>query len=164
MAGTGASVAAAALFTTITSMSDGFNIGQQISLQLTDANGNSYDMGRITRFTSTPKGTDIESKTIVLNGYVDVKRSREGWTGEVTVDRTNGKWDALEAAQEAAFHAGQPQMYFTLKATILNDDTTTDVFQFIRCEFHMTAGGNWALDEKVEQTVSFTAAQRRKLQ
>lgn len=156
--------ALSALFTTVTSLNDGFNVGQQISLNLTDALGNNYDMGRITRFSHTSKGTELESKTIVKNGYVDHKDMREGWTGEVVVDRTNGKWDALEAAQEQSFHAGGGQLYFTLKATIVNDDGTIDVLQFIRCAFKMTTAGNWSLDEKVEQTITFRAAERRKLQ
>ncbi|GAC1394027.1 MAG: hypothetical protein NVSMB31_13970 [Vulcanimicrobiaceae bacterium] len=148
-------------FSTPTNLSEGFNIGQQRSISLVGyGDGTIYDLGRVTSFTASPKGTEVDSKTINRRGYVDHKYMREGWTGEIMFDRTNGNMDRLEALQERLFHAGGRQMYFTLVEKTVNDDGGLDEYTYERCEVHMTNGGTWRMDEKVEQTIAFRAAEK----
>lgn len=143
-----------------------FNIGTDKSIVVIDnSTGLPISLGgRVTDIETTSKMTTITSLPIDNRGYAQHRYAYNGWTGTITVDRSNGDADALQALQEANYHAGGAQKYYTVTETIRNSaDGTVDVYQYNYCVISLPSSGAWRKDASVPLRLSFEAQERVQL-
>lgn len=141
----------------------GFNIGIQRSWTIIDSTtGLPVDYGGdVIDLTSSPNLKHVEINPISTNGYSKYKTNRTGWKGSITVARNNGAGDTFEAAQEALFHAGFTQKYFTIIETTTNDEGTVDTFQYTGCELFWDDAGMARMDSAIEIKMGMNAQSRQ---
>jgi hypothetical protein len=140
----------------------GFGTGIQRQITIIDNNTSlPVDLGGdLISFESSPKVTKIEVKPIDNGGYNKFKRAYDGWTGKLVVDHVTGSLDAFQAAQEANYHAGGAQNYYTIDEVTRNDDGSIDTYQYQFCCIDLSTAGDWKKDSATELTLEFDAQSR----
>jgi hypothetical protein len=139
-----------------------FNVGTDKTIVVTNLSTGANVLlgGRVTEIQSASKDQLITSQPIDNGGRVDHRVLPEGWSGTLTVDRANGDADNLKAMLDAAFYAGQGQVFFSILETITNQsDGTTNQFQYTNVVLHEFDGGAWRKD-KVPTKIQFAAQER----
>lgn len=139
-----------------------FNIGTDRTIQVIQNSTNQPINlgGRITDIEATSKMTTITSNPIDNQGYAQHRYSYEGWTGTITIDRANGFSDALQAFQEANYHQGGQQNYFTILETTNNPNGTQDSFQYNYCVIKLPTTGQSRRDQTISLRLEFDAQER----
>lgn len=150
-----------------------FNIGIDRAVQLVDANNNSYtfdmsgnpgSLGRLVSFESKPTVDVVENPAISDGGVNDSMVEWKDWKGTITLDRRNANADSLFAQFEAAYHAGQPQLKFTIHETTANRDragqVTYTTFIYPNASIWLDDAGTWALGTRPEVKLMFHATGR----
>lgn len=138
-----------------------FNVGTDLSLTIFN---NSTGMqvlldGKKTGFTAKAKDKLIESAPIDNGGIPDHRVVSAGWTGSIDVDKNTDDFQALYAALEANYYAGNPQVYFTITATVQRPDGSgISRYQFQRAVFHAYDPGTLKKEAIVTVVVTFDAA------
>lgn len=141
----------------------GFNTGIQRSWVIIDnATGKQVPWGGdVLDLEASPMTKDITIEPISTQGYNKFKTDRAGWQGTFSVARNNGDADNFEAAQEALYHAGGTQKYFTILETTSNDDGSVDQMQFEGCELKMTNAGQARKDSSIDMKFAFRGYSRQ---
>lgn len=138
-----------------------FNQGIQRSITLIDNTGTPVSYGGdLLSFMSKPDVVKVKIKPIDNGGYQKNEYNYEGWSGSFTVARNNGALDQLQAAQEVAFHNRLGQQYYTIDEVTINNDGTTNIYQYVGCAINMETAGDWKMDSAVDITVSFECQAR----
>jgi hypothetical protein len=75
---------------------NGFSVGKDVSLSITNPNGNIPSLA-LTSFTAKPMFTDIKSKR--LDGKTYFGEIPDGWNGSFKLDRTDPTVDTFFANQ-----------------------------------------------------------------
>jgi len=149
-----------------------FNIGIDRTVQLVDQTGraSSFDntgspgsLGRLISFESTATVDVVENPAISDGGDNDSMTEYKDWKGTIVIDRRNANADAFFAALEAAYHAGNQQLKFTIHETTVNrtgTQTSTSSFVYINASVWIEKTGTWALGTRPEITLMFHATRR----
>jgi len=137
----------------------GFNTGPQRSWVIVDnTTGLPVDFGGdVMDLQASPNLKHIEINPISNQGYPKYKTQRTGWKGTLTVARNNANADLFESVQEALFHAGGTQRYFTIVEKTNNDDGTSDEFEYSGAEFFMDDSGAARMENPIEMKFGFNA-------
>jgi len=133
---------------------NGFSVGKDVSLSLTNPNGNLSVVGLIS-FTSKPMFTDLKSKR--LDGMTYFGEIPDGWTGTFKFDRLSPAIDSFFASLEAGYYAGQNNPSGTIQEVISEADGTTTTWQYNGVVLKLDDAGDWKGDAKVEHTFTFNA-------
>lgn len=144
-----------------------FNVGTDKSIVVIDNDtGAPISLGgRIIDITSAPKAKLIESHPIDNDGYSQFRESFDGWDGTLTMDRSNGSLDTLQALKEANYHATGAQKFFTITETIRNQaDSSINIFQYNYAVLMLEDSGSWKKDATVPVRAKFHAQDRVQLQ
>ncbi len=142
---------------------NGFNTGIQRSWIIID-NATQLPVpwgGDVLDLESSPMINEITIKPISTQGYDKFKDDRSGWDGTLTVARNNGDADNFEAAQEALYHSGGTQKYFTIYETTLNDDGTSDEYVYAGATLKMTNAGSARKDASIDLKFKVRAQSRQ---
>lgn len=146
-------------------MSDGFSIGTQHSLVITDdVTGASVPLdGRRTAFSSKPREKLETSEPVDQGGLVEDVLIPGGWSGSIKVDRNSDDFGALYALLEEAFYGGAAGRKFTITSyEPTPDKSAIAVYQFTKVVFHNYDPGEWSRG-MVKPSVDFVAQKRTKI-
>lgn len=141
-----------------------FNLGTDLSVTVISNNtGQPIALGgRLVEFDAKPDIKDVESDPIDNQFYTTIRQVYGKWTGSLKVDRATGDLDILMSQQEANYHAGGPQSYYTITALVNNSEPGYAPTQLIfnQCTIKLTTMGTWNKNDKVSVTVDFTSINR----
>ncbi len=111
----------------------------------------------ITGWATEQETAEIESRP--LNGARIRANIPDGWRGTITYDRTDGRMDRYFAFRERMFHAGGNLPPCTIVETITEADGSVSQYRYVDVSPTFNAG-QARTNEKVEQTISWTASRR----
>ena len=138
-----------------------FTVGKDISVTIQTPTGQLDIAQGITDFSADPMFTELKSKP--LNGIPIFGQIPDGWKGSFKLDRFNPRVDNYFAALEAAYYAGANQLAGTIYQTIQEPNGSITQWRFTGVILKLEKAGDFSGDKKVEQTISFMAAQRIKV-
>ena len=149
---------------TVRPLNSDFNTGIDRNIVIVDENtGQTIYAGKYTELTSKNEVTKIKVKPLNNGARTLTKNDYEGWTGTITIAREDGSWDAFQAIQEAQYHAGQSQHYFSVYETTSNQNGTVDEFHYVHATLNLTEGGTWRKESDVPLRIEFDAEERIQL-
>jgi hypothetical protein len=111
--------------------------------------------GDVLDLEDSPIIKDITIEPISTGGYDVFKTDRAGWKGTITIARNSAAADLFEAVQEALYHSGGTQKYFTIVETTVDDNGTIDQFQITGCDLRMQTAGMAKKDSAIEVKLDF---------
>lgn len=135
-----------------------FNIGSDVVMTFL-SNGVPFGAILLTSFESKQLTTKLTSKPIT--GDPGYRENEEGWEGTFEVDRSNPTLDDFFAAKETARFSGQQPPVVTITEAITNVDNSVSRYRYEGVAMKLDNAGKKSSDEKVVQTVSYTAARRK---
>lgn len=144
-----------------------FNTGIDRKIVIVDSStGQQYEFSTIgdelVSFDPKPKHAQVSRKTISRGGREDVQTERYGWTGTIVVSRSGPSFELLEYAQELAFRQQLDPKKFTIHEQIRNRDGsgTTTKWRYESCDLRLSEGGQSALGQELNLTLTFDATDR----
>ena len=138
-----------------------FSVGKDVTLTVVTSYGTLKFAG-LTDFTADPMTTDLKSKGI--DGTPRFGFIPDGWKGSFKLDRVDPTVDNYWAQVEADYFAGKNIQAGTISETITEADGSVTQWQYTGVILRLEKGGDWGGDRKVEQTVTFEAARKTKVQ
>ena len=141
---------------------NGLNIGRDITLSIVTPEAGVLNLPVLMDYEPKPKVK--EDMVIPLNGDNIPLQFIEGWTGDFTVERSNGAIDSYWALVEANYFNGVPQQGATITETITNPDASTNIFRYESVLLKPESMGSWKGDTDVPVKMSFQASRRIQVQ
>jgi hypothetical protein len=146
---------------------NGFNIGQDISVQFQSDGGVAGGLGGGT-FTADNLGHLMNFSAEIIDKEIDVipisnlgrplyDTVYHGWRGKLTFTRVNGQLTNLLADLMNKFFNSGTRVHFNISVTVLNRDGTTDRVNFTQCSLSKGTFGDFKADKEVDQSFSFRA-------
>ncbi|MFZ0270995.1 MAG: hypothetical protein WAL34_04010 [Acidobacteriaceae bacterium] len=132
-----------------------FSVGRDVSLTLTNPNGN-LTLSGLTQFDAKPVYTAIKSKRI-SDGKTHHAQIPDGWEGSFKLDRLDPSVDIFFANLEAGYYAGQNTPSGTIQEIIAEADGSTTTWSYDEVVLKLDDAGSWAADKKVDQAIGFNA-------
>jgi hypothetical protein len=86
-----------------------------------------------------------------------------GWNGTITAERMDATLDDFWAKWEENYYNGIDQPRGTITETITEANGTVSVYRYEGVSFHLTDAGNKQGEKTVNQTLSWTANRRKKV-
>jgi hypothetical protein len=139
---------------------NGFSVGRDVVLDIVGPDG-PIRFSLITKFSSKP---DTEDKKIKgLDGRTRPVIFAMGWSGTFEAERTNDEIDSYFAQLEANYHAGINNPPCTITETIQEADGSVSQYRFEGVMLKLDDAGSWEGGNTVNQKLSFTASERKKI-
>lgn len=140
---------------------NGFTVGRDVLIDITLSTGP-------LRLPSTTTGFDAKQETKEINshGLDGVNRFAElpaGWKGTVEMDRSDSTIDDYFAQLEADYYAGKLTSPATITETISEANGTVSQYRYIGVVFKFAEAGKKRGDDKVMQSIAFSASKRVKV-
>lgn len=137
-----------------------YSVGRDISVVLTHplAPSGRVDISNVTKFTSTPKYTSVQSKRI--DGRRLSAQLPDGWSCEIDLDRNGPILDNLMFLVEQAWRTGGALYQAQVFAYITEPDGSTSAFHYQDCSLAFGNMGDWAADSIVTQKITCEADTR----
>ena len=139
---------------------NGYSLGRDVTLAIILPDGDSLNMGKVTKFSSKQDTTDQKVKGI--DGVTDHLRFYEGWSGSFEAERRSNDLDSYFAKLEANYHGGIDEPPATLQQTIVEPNGEVSQYRYERVLLKYDDAGDWAGDKSVHQKISFVATRRIK--
>jgi hypothetical protein len=134
---------------------NGFSVGKDVSLSITNPNGNLTTVG-LTSFTSKPMFTDLKSKRI-SDGKTYFGQIPDGWSGSFKFDRLDPSVDIFFANAEAGYYSGLNNPAGTIQQIVTEASGSPSTWRYDGVVLKLDDPGDWKADARVEQTISFNA-------
>ena len=141
-------------------MQNGYTQGKDVSIDIMGPYG-LISISKIMSFESKPV-VQKETKT-PLNGITDTLLTPQGWEGSFKVERTDSTLDDFWARWEDDYYNGVLQNPATITETIKESSGNVSVYRYDTVVLHLTEAGSKEGLKTISQTMSFTAARRRKV-
>lgn len=138
-----------------------FSVGKDVTLTVVTSYGTLKFAG-LTDFTADPMTTDLKSKK--LDGTPIFGFIPDGWKGSFKLDRVDPTVDNYWAQVEADYFAGKNVQAGTISEIITEADGSITQWRYDGVILRLDKGGDWGGDRKVEQTITFEAAHKIKVQ
>jgi hypothetical protein len=140
---------------------NGFTVGRDVFIDLTLSTGP-------LRLPTTTTGFDAkqETKELTSHGLDGVNRFAElpaGWKGSVEMDRSDSVIDDYFAQMEADYYAGKITNPATITETISEANGSVSQYRYIGVVFKFQEAGKKRGDDKVAQTIGWSASKRLKV-
>jgi hypothetical protein len=137
-----------------------FSVGKDVSLTIVTSQGTTVFNG-LTAFTADPMTTDLKSKAI--DGTPRFGFIPDGWKGSFAIDRLDPSVDNYWAKVESDYYAGVDIQPGTISEIITEADGSITEWKYTGVILRLEKAGDWGGDKKVEQTITFEAAFKRKV-
>lgn len=138
-----------------------FNLGQAITIIITDSNGNSFDLGSLgllMKFSGKADDKLIEVDSISNQGRPAKKGIPRGYKGSITWARRNGSLAKLMLAAARDFFSGAGVLtLYTMGVVIANDDGSADKNTFTGTTLYNFDFGSWESNKEVNQSIEWAA-------
>ncbi|MGK3113609.1 hypothetical protein [Candidatus Pantoea formicae] len=138
----------------------GYTVGRDIAVDINTPAGK-LRIPKIMSFDSKPQVST--QKITPLNGITDELQIPTGWHGTITAERMDATLDNFWAKWEDNYYNGIDQPRGTITETITEANGTVSVFRYEGVSFHLTDAGNKQGEKTVNQTLTFTAGRRKKV-
>lgn len=137
-----------------------FSVGKDVSLTIVTSYGTTVFNG-LTSFTADPMTTDLKSKAI--DGTPRFGFIPDGWKGSFVIDRLDPSVDQYWAQVEADYFAGKNIQAGTISEIITEADGSVTEWKYTGVILRLEKAGDWGGDKKVDQTISFEAAFKKRI-
>ncbi len=127
--------------------------GRDIRLDINLPNGGVLTLPDITDYDIKP--TNHTDTFILINGRPIHNVIPQGGTGTLNIKRVDATLEAFQAAFEANFYAGAPQLKGTVTETIANPDGSVSQFQLQGVSLMVEDLGTWKGETAVSQQIKF---------
>ncbi|MDF7658317.1 hypothetical protein PUG81_04995 [Erwiniaceae bacterium L1_54_6] len=138
----------------------GYTLGRDVAVDINTPTGK-LRIPKVISFDSKPQMTN--QKITALNGITDELQMPTGWNGTITAERMDGTLDDFWAQWEENYYNGINQQRGTITESITESDSTVSVYRYEGVSFHLTDPGTKKGDNTVNQTLTFTANRRKKV-
>lgn len=136
-----------------------FNIGQDISVVLQHLESGvivpAVLLGHLTEFDASQEDTVLRVLPITDGGRPKYNTVYYGWRGHMIFARNNGNMTGILAAMEANFYKARQMSHWSIQATVINRDGTTDQYLFKNGVLSRGTQGNWRADKEVDIRLEF---------
>lgn len=136
-----------------------FNIGQDVSVTMQHNESGviipTFLLGHLMEVDATQDDTILKVIPITNGGRPKLNTVYYGWTGHMMFTRYNGNLTALLAALEKNFYNFRQMSHFTIQATVVNRDGTTDQYTWTNAVLSRGTFGNWRADKETDQRIEF---------
>lgn len=139
---------------------NGFNIGKDVSLNVTSAKG-PLALDITTGFEFTPKYKEVESHA--LDGTNRNADLPAGGNGKFNLDRASSVVDDFFCQQEADYYNGVNLTVGTITETVTEVSGAVSQYRFEGVTFRLEDGGKYKGDDKIPVTVAFKYTRRKKV-
>jgi hypothetical protein len=131
-----------------------YSLGPNNSVSILDANGEvPWGLQNIINFKSNP--IENTKDIMLMRGITDHLKFRNGYRGELEIQRADGGLDAYWGVTDAQVRAGLPEPLFTVIQTVLEVNGGISRYTFQNCIFYYEDSGTWANEEGVIQRINF---------
>lgn len=135
-----------------------FNVGRDIRLTFTSANGEPITINRIKMFTSRQKTFNKESTA--LDGVTRHINIPGGWEGSFEVEKLDDSLDSFFSNLESQYYAGLGIGTIIITETIQNPNGSLQTYQYTGVVLTFENAGDFNPDNYITQKVSFSAEKR----
>ena len=140
-----------------------YNIGKDVTFQITTPNGILPMPLTVTAFDSKPGFNKI--RRTGLDGKTRGRNIPKGWEGTISVDRADSTLDDFFAAAEAGFFNGDVDGYkASITETIQESAGGYTQYRYVGVELAYDDAGKKEGDKEINQALSFFATTRIKVQ
>lgn len=142
-------------------VTNGFTVGRDVYVDLTLSTGP-------LRLPATTTGFDAmqETKEVTSHGLDGVNRFAElpaGWKGTIDMDRSDSTIDDYFAQAEADYYLGKIVQPATITETISEANGSVSQYRYIGVVFKFKEAGKKKGDDKVAQSIAWSASKRLKV-
>lgn len=138
-----------------------FNLGQAITLIVTDDTGASFNvsnLGLLMKFAAKADDKLVEVDSISNQGRPAKKGIPRGYKGSFMWARRNGTLARLILTKARNFFQGAGVMtLYTIGAVIANDDGSVDKYTFTGTTLYNFDFGTWESNKEVNQAIEFAS-------
>ena len=139
-----------------------FSVGHDVSIDIFDTvAGKMVTFPLVTGFHAKPTTKQISSEP--LNGPPITIENPNGWSGSLTLDRTDNSVDLWFADRESRYFAGQSIFNVSITQTIKEANGTVTQFRFDNVGLKLDDAGNWQASAKITMSISWVASSRRRV-
>ena len=138
----------------------GYTVGRDIAVDINTPAGK-LRIPKIISFDAKPQVAT--QKITPLNGLTDELQIPTGWHGTISAERMDATLDDFWAKWEDNYYHGIDQPRGTITETITEASGTVSVYRYEGVSFHLTDAGNKQGEKTVNQTLSWTANRRKKV-
>jgi hypothetical protein len=138
----------------------GKNSGKDVSVIITDSNGNQVagaQIGILTHFSIGADYSQSETKSIINNGAVYYEAIPHGLKCSMKFSRTNSALQDMENSYRQNSYNGN-QLSYTIQFMIQNRDGSINTGQLVNCKPHNWNLGEYVADQDVTQSVDFVSS------
>lgn len=139
----------------------GMSLGRDNSIVIMTQVG-SLDLGFVESFKSKAGFTKIKKKG--MDGTIRVgSLPDEGWSGEISAERTNQRIDAFFAKLEADYASGVNMPIISIQQTVKEPAGGISQYLFDGVALEYDDAGEWKGSDTAKIKISFMASRRRKV-
>lgn len=142
------------------SASSQFNIGKDVTLDIVGPQG-PLNFKILTGFSAKPNYKSIDSKG--LDGIDRFEDLPGGWSGDLSLDRSDSTVDDFFAQKEANFYTGLSSTTVTITETIQETNGSISQYRYLGVALTLQDAGNKTGDNKISIKIGFRAARRVKI-
>ena len=139
-----------------------FNIGRDVSLDISDPIQGLVRFGIRTGAEFTPIYDELKSKA--LDGIPRNASIPDGHRIMIQIDRNDARLDNYFATKEANYFAGNVDPNVTITETITEIDGSTTVWRYTDVSIRLTSGGVWKGNAITTLSIEGVAARKVKIQ
>lgn len=140
---------------------NGYTVGRDTSLVITDQNGNPIVLSLLTSFKKKRLATDVKSKG--LDGITREVSFPDGWSGSFHIDRQDSTIDDYFAQLDTNYYSGINMGSCTIMETIQEPSGGTTQWRYTGVNLKLEDAGDAEGDKIVKQTLGFFASRRDKV-
>jgi hypothetical protein len=142
-------------------MSQGFNYGQDATVDLRGSDGSDYSFdnvgGDLMSFEWDEITNVVRIRPISNDGFEKRRIEHTGYKGTIMIGRINADFDNFIANNAANYHAQLPDITYTVTLSVRDQDGagTISKLQFAPCSVWMSKGPAFKIGDPVSFTIEF---------
>lgn len=142
------------------SASNQFSVGKDVTLDIVGPSG-PLRFSILTGFEAKPAYKSIDSKG--LDGVDRYEDLPAGWTGSLSLDRSDSTVDDFFAQKEDNYYKGLSSTAVTITETITETSGAVSQYRYTGVALTLQDAGKKSADNKIAMVIGFRAARRIKV-
>lgn len=138
---------------------DGLTSGASVRISISDPVAGIIDLGKIVSFTHK-EDASIPGKPL-MDGTILIPKFREGYSGNITAERTNNAFDLYTSIQDERYYNGLDETLCTMIVTISELNGALTQLTFIETQLVATHLGDYQGQDTVRFEISFKSRFRK---
>lgn len=142
------------------SASNQFSVGKDVTLDIVGSSG-PLRFNILTGFEAKPVYKSIDSKG--LDGVDRYEDLPAGWTGSLSLDRSDSVVDDFFAQKEDNYYKGLPSSAVNITETITEVNGAVSQYRYTGVALTLQDAGKKSSDNKIDMVIGFRASRRLKV-